>query len=136
MADDPEGLVRFEAAGKKFTAVFGIRAMKATEAHYDLPFFRAIASAVPRIAPGEANRKKIAEAVLDMRFTDLCKLFEFGLLRFHRELTEDQIDDIVDEIGVEKVSEIVGQGIAAAMGKEGDESSDGNPPKRRRGRTG
>lgn len=134
MADDPEGLVTFEAAGKKYTAVFGFRAMKAVETHYDLPFFQAIRSAMPAVDADETDKAKILAAAASVRFSDLGVLFGFSLLKHHPDLTETAIEDLVDEVGLERVSSIIGQALSAALVKEGDEDSDANPPPGRRKR--
>ena len=137
MGHDPQGLVTFEAAGKKFTAVFGFRAMKAVETHYDLPFFRALQRAMPTLAPEDAGDPvKIAEAGASVRFTDLGKLFECALLKHHPGLTEEEIEDLIDEIGLERAGEIIGKTVAAALVKEGDGGSPENPPRSRARKTG
>jgi hypothetical protein len=133
MADHPDGLVSFEAAGVKYTAVFGFKAMKAVEAHYDKPFFRAIQSAMPSISPEDAgNKAKIAEASADIKFSDIGFLFGFALLRHHPQLTEQDIEDLIDEIGLEKASEVIGNALTSALVKEGDEDSSTHPQKARR----
>ena len=135
MADDPEGLVTFEADGDKFTAVFGFKAMKAVEVYYDMPFLRAIQSAMPSLTAEDAkDPKKVAEASADVRFSDVGRLFEFALLKHHPDLTEDEIDDLIDEIGLTKAGEIIGASLAAAISAEGDDSSGANPRKRSRAR--
>jgi hypothetical protein len=132
MAEHPDGLVSFEAAGEKFTAVFGFKAMKAVEAHYDKPFFKAIQSAMPDIRPEDAgDRAKLAEASANIRISDIGALFGFALLR-HHQLTETEIEDLIDEIGLEKASEVIGQALTAALVKEGDAGSSTHPPKNRR----
>lgn len=132
MADHPDGLVTFEAAGKKFTAVFGFKAMKAVEVYYDKPFFRAIQSAMPSISPEDAGDKaKIAEASADIKFSDVGALFGFALLRHHPELTEQDVEDLIDEIGLETAGEVIGNALSAAMTKEGDDGSSPHPPKAR-----
>jgi hypothetical protein len=133
MADHPDGLVTFEAAGKKFTAVFGFKAMKAVEAHFDKPFFRAIQSAMPDLKPEDAgDKKKIAEASAGIKFSDIGTLFGFALLKHHPDLTETDIEDMIDDIGLETASEVLGQALTAALVKEGDAGSSANPPKGRR----
>lgn len=133
MADHPDGLVTFEAAGEKFTAVFGFKAMKAVEAHYDKPFFHAIQAAMPQIAPEDmGNKAKIAEASANIRFSDIGALFGFALLKNHPGLTETDVEDLIDEIGLEKTSEVIGNALSAALVKEGDSGSSANPPKGRR----
>lgn len=132
MAGHPDGLVAFEAAGEKYTAVFGFKAMKAVEAHYDKPFFRAIQSAMPNLSAEDAGDKaKIAEASADIRFSDIGALFGFALLRHHPSLTETDIEDLIDAIGLEKTSEIIGEALTSALVKEGDDSSTTHPPKGR-----
>ena len=133
MAEHPDGLVTFEAAGKKYTAVFGMKAMKAAEAHYDKPFFIALQSALPNLkAEDLGDKKKIAEASLSIRFTDVCALFGFGLLKHHPELTEDDIENLIDELELDAATQILMDAIGAALVKEGDAGSSRNPPKARR----
>ena len=138
MANDPEGLVTFEAGGAKYTAVFGFKAMKATEVHYDKPFFRAIQTAMPSVAPEDAGDKaKVAEAAADIRLSDVGTLFQFALLKHHPELTDADVEELIDDIGLEKASEIIGDALASALVKEDDAGSPVNPPqKSRKNKTG
>lgn len=133
----PDGLVEFEAGGERYTAVFGFKAMKLVEQHYDEPFFRAILNAMPKLESESdlSDPAKVSAAAADIRFGDVGKLFEFALRRHHPDLTEDQIDDIADEIGIGKVAEVVGQAFTAALVKEGDGGSSPRPPKPRANRT-
>lgn len=142
MTIDPEGLVSFEAAGEKYTAVFGFRAMKAAEAHYGLPFFQAIQKVMPQVSPEDAgDRAKIAAAAAGVNFTDIGTLFGFALLKHHPALTDADIEDLIDEIGLSRTSEIIGKALASALsddGGEGDAGSPANPPRPagRKGKTG
>jgi hypothetical protein len=125
----PDGLVTFEAGAVKYTAVFGFKAMKAVEAHYDKPFFRAIQAAMPAITPEDAGDKaKIAEASANIKFSDIGALFGFALLRHHPQLNETEVEDLIDEIGLEKASEVIGQALTSALVKEGDDGSSPHPP--------
>lgn len=134
---DPEGLVTFEAEGAKYTAIFGFKAMKAVETYYDQPFFRAIQSVMPSLSAEDAGDKaKIAEASADLRFTDIGKLFEFALLKHHPELTETDIEELIDSLTLGKTSGVIGDALAAALVQEDDDSSKPNPPKPRGKRTG
>lgn len=135
---DPEGPVTFEAGGEKYTAVFGFRAMKAVETHYELPFMRAIQQAMPNVSPEDATDKaKLAAASADIRLSDVGKLFEFSLLKHHPDLTEAQADDLIDEIGLERVSEIISEALTAALVKEGGDDAPSHPRKgSRSGKTG
>lgn len=132
MSADPEGILTFDHGGVKYTAVFGFRAMKAVEAHYDKPFFHAIQTAMPQIqAEDAADAAKLRAAALGLKVTDVGVLFRFSLLQHHRDLTEDDVDDLIDGLGLSKVGQIIGQAISAAVIEEGDGSSAENPRKRR-----
>lgn len=138
MSAHPDGLVMFEAAGEKFTAVLGFKAMKAIETHYGdengpKPFFIAIQAAMPDMRPEDAGDKnKIGAAAEKIRMTDIGALFGFTLLKYHPRLTEEDVENLIDEIGLEKASEIIGQALTSALVKEGDDSSSAHPrrPKR------
>lgn len=132
MANDPEGLVTFTAGGTAYTAVFGFRAMKAVEAHYGLPFFKALQTAMPSLAPEDAGDPvKVAEAGASLRLTDVGALFQFALAK-HHDLSEAEAEDLIDEIGFERTAEVIGQAVTAALSKQGGEEKGANPPKRRR----
>lgn len=138
MANDPEGLVSFEAAGEKYTAVFGFRAMKAVEAHFGtddepMPFFQAILSIMPSLKPEElGDQAKIMAASSKLRFSHLGVLFQYALMKHHPDLTEDHIEDIIDEIGLGKVSSTLGDALSAALIMEDADKGGKNPPKPRR----
>lgn len=136
MAPDPEGVVTFEAAGKKFSAVFGFKAMKAVECHFGQdgepkPFFQAISGIMPQLAAEDMGDKaKIAAASANIRFSDIGTLLQFALLKHHPDLTEEDVEDLIDDIGLGKMSAVIGEALTAALTKEGDGSSDANPPNR------
>ena len=140
MAPDPEGLVTFEAAGSKDSAVFGFKAMKAVECHFGedgqpKPFFQAISGIMPQLVPEDMNDKaKIAAASANIRFSDIGTLLQFALLKHHPDLTEADVEDLVDDIGLGKMSQIIGDALSAALVKEGEGSSTANPRKARRAR--
>lgn len=136
---DPEGLVTFDAAGQRYTAFFGFRAMKAVELHYDLPFFQALQQAMPSLAPEDAeDPAKVAQAGASVRMTDIARLFEFALLKHHPEIDEAAVEDIVEAIGLQRCAAILGEAVAAALTKDDGKEEAGagaaraNP--RRRGR--
>jgi hypothetical protein len=140
MAADPEGVVAFEAAGEKFSAVFGFKAMKAVECHFGddqpKPFFQAIAGILPQLDPKDMGDKaKVAAASANISFTHIGTLLQFALLKHHPDLTEAEIEDLVDEIGLGKMSVIIGDALTAALVKEGD-AGEANPRKSRKQPTG
>lgn len=127
---DPEGVVEFKAGGKKYRLFFGIRAEKAAEAYYDLPFFHALQRAMPDLKPEDMDDKaKIAEASAKIRLTDVAKFFEFALAKYQPDIEEAEVDDLIDRIGLERTSALLGEAIAAAMVDEkGGDGAKENPP--------
>lgn len=129
---DPEGLVTFEAGGATYTAFFGLRAMKAVERAFDLPFFQALQQAMPALSPEDAgDQAKIMAAGASIRMTDIATLFECALGKHHPDLTEAAVEDLVDEIGFERAGTVLAEAVAAALVREGDGGSAPNPPKSR-----
>lgn len=130
MSPDPEGIVSFNAGGETYRLFFGMRAMKDIERHYDKPFMRAIQSVMPKLEAADLGDKaKIAEASADIRLGDVATLFEFGLKK-HHDLSEDDVDDLIDTIGLSKASDHLGNALAAALGTgEGDDDATENPPR-------
>lgn len=127
---DPEGIETFEAGGGKYTAVFGFRAMKQVETHFDLPFIQAIIKAMPTATLGDLDdQEKVHAAAANLRFTDLGILFAAALVKHHPDLTEDDIDDLIDDLGLTRATEIIGRTVGAALVQEGDAGSTGNPRK-------
>lgn len=129
---NPRGTESFDAAGVRYTAVFGFAAMAAVEAHYDLPFFQAIQRAMPQVRPEDAgDRDAIARAAMGVRISDVGALFGAALLKHHPDLTKDAIADLVDEVGLDKVGSMLGRVLSAAMVKDGEagEGPRGNPPR-------
>jgi hypothetical protein len=138
MALDPEGVVTLRAKNRELKASFGMRGIKEVERHFDKPFGAAVAAVFPMLSAEEAEDPgKVAEASLNVRFSDVSALFRFSLLRFHPEVEEIEADEIVDEIGVPRTMEVVIQSISAAMGAGGVKGGGGDagagprkPPKR------
>lgn len=133
MAYDPEGVVTFESNGSDYRLFFGMRALKAVELHYDKPFLRAVEEVMPRLSPEEREDKaKVAEATADMRFTEIATFLGFALLKYHPELDENDVDDLIDDIGMNQASEGLGRALAAALGagKDAGATADENPPLR------
>jgi hypothetical protein len=111
--------------------------MKATERQYDQPFFKVVQSALPSLTPADMqDKEKVLAASMNLRFTDLGNLFGFALLKFHRDLSEDQVEDLIDDLGLAKVSELVGEALASALVTDEEASEDAaeNPPPNRKAR--
>ncbi|MES2902827.1 MAG: hypothetical protein V4696_01455 [Pseudomonadota bacterium] len=131
---DPEGIVSFMAGDEAYRLFFGMRAMKEIERHYDKAFMLAIQSVMPQLSAEDmADKAKLIEASSKVRLSDVAKLFEFGLAKHHPDLSEDDVDGLIDDIGVARASELLGDALAASLGAgEADEDAPKNPPKRSR----
>ncbi|MGE0178988.1 MAG: hypothetical protein AB7O91_04105 [Sphingomonas sp.] len=132
MAGDPEGVVRFEAGDARYQAMFGFRAMKEVERHFELPFMEAMQEAMPSLSPADAaDKAKVEAAARKVRVGDIGTLFGFALVKYHPALTETQVDDLIDEIGLDRAGEILAEALTAALVKEGDDGSQAGPQPRR-----
>lgn len=140
MVNHPDGLTTFEVGGVKYTAVFGFKAIKAVEVFYGnddgpKPFFEAIMQIMPQLDVSDlGNKAKIEAASSKIRLSDVGKLLEFALLKHHPQLGESDVDDLVDEIGLGRMSEIISAALSSAMVKGGDTGSSARPPKARQKR--
>lgn len=133
MATDPEGVVEFKIGTKKYRLFFGMRARKEVERHYDKPFFRAIQDAMPQLAPEDMDDKvKVAEASANIRLTDVAKLFEFAMLKHQPDTEEWDADDMIDQLGLVRVSELIGEALSASMIEEGKDTQNPPQPSRKR----
>jgi hypothetical protein len=108
MSNAQKGEVTFEAAGKTFTFKLGTFAQAAIEAKTKQSIFKFF------------NR-----GADDFGVADMLTVFHAGLLRAHH-LTEDEVGDIIDELGMARVGEIIGEALKLAFG-EVAENGAGNP---------
>lgn len=98
---DPEGIVEFEAVGTKYKAKFGFRAQKEVEKHFDKPFMAALESVMPQIGPEDANDEaKLHAASAGISLTNLGEMFRFSLLAFHPDMEPEEVEEIIDDIGL------------------------------------
>lgn len=128
------GNIRFEADGATFTAFFGFAAMEAMETHFNAPFNHALRRVFPQATPEVlTDAKALAELGAGIRIKDLGAVFGFALLKHHPGLTSDAIAEIIDDIGIARATEIVGESLRAAIGDPSQNGGDGaakvNPPR-------
>lgn len=136
MANPARGEVSFEALRKSWTFVFGMNAICAAEEEFDLPFVEVIGEILPGAAGLIDDPDAAKEAAKRMRFGNIRKMLRFGLIEFHDGEADDlTVGSICDELTLPKVTEILGQGLAAALGGgDADAESEGanpRPPRRR-----
>ena len=121
--------VRFEALGQAWRFRFGFGALCALEEEFDQPFMLILARCFPEIGLAAADEATIMAARVRVRAGDLAGILVAGLSENHPGITRAQVAEIVDDIGLEKVAEILRSVVAADIaGKDGGK----NPPKRGR----
>lgn len=119
MALGPKGVTRLKVLDHDLQFAFGMRGIKATEDHFDMPFAEAIVSIIPGFSiDGAESAEALDDSSLKVSFTKISALFRFSLMRFQPEVSEDEADAILDEIGVPKALELLMAAIAAAIGAD------------------
>jgi Phage tail tube protein, GTA-gp10 len=115
MANPVKGEVSFECEGKKYTLVLGTFALAALERRLQMSWPQII----KRLTDGQAGSSEVLAMVY-------C-----GLLRHHRQITEEQVADLIDELGQARSAEILAEALKLMFpGREADEPiADGGPPK-------
>jgi hypothetical protein len=136
---DPEGIVRCSvgegAEAREYKLHFGFRAQKETEQKFDKPFVQAIEQLLPALQEGEEGDAARAHAEFTkVSYTDLGTLFGFALLKHHGEVGDDEIEDIIDEIGTMGAIALLMRSIQAAMMKGAKEAGATAGADPRRGR--
>lgn len=109
MANPHRGEVSFEAGGKTYVFKLGTHTLAAIEERAKMPFFKFF------------NRKPEEWGVRDMVI-----IFDCGLSEKY-ELTVKQVAGLMDELGHEKVGNIIAEAMNSAFGTE-VATSNQNPP--------
>ena len=110
MTNPVKGEVTFESGGKSYTFKLGVNAQVMLEQRVKMPLSKFF------------KQDKLA----DLGIADLRMIFWAGLYRQHQ-LTEEDVGDIIDDIGPEKVSEIFVQAFDSAKVKT-DQLTNGAAP--------
>jgi hypothetical protein len=100
------GEVGFEAGGQSYTFKLGTYAQAVLERRTKLP-----------------AGKFFARPQEDWGVDDMLSVMYAGLYQRHK-LTEEQVADIIDDIGMVKVAEILGEAIKSANPEEGSSAAD------------
>jgi hypothetical protein len=105
------GEVSFEAGGQSYTFKFGTYAQAVLERRTKQP-----------------AGKFFARAQEDWGVDDMLSVMYAGLYQRHM-LTEEQVADIIDDIGMVKVAEVLGEAIKIANPEAGSSAADPQPAK-------
>jgi hypothetical protein len=95
MANPVKGEVPLEVGGKRYTFVLGTYALAALERRMKMPWPKLFKKA----ADGEWGINEILATV------------HAGLLRHQRDMTEEQVADLIDQVGIERINEVLGEAI-------------------------
>jgi hypothetical protein len=98
MANPLKGEVGFEAGGVHYTLVLGTYALAALQRRSG-------------IGTTQFFNRPPAEWGVD----DILGVLHCGLMRHHRSITEEQVSDIIDELGQAKVGELVSEAMNIAF---------------------
>lgn len=97
LANPLKGEVKVEALGRTFTFVLTFGAQKAITAH--------------------CGYKRFRDVLADMDELDdaqLAFMFGAGFQRYHPELTDADVEVIIDQLGVNRMVEIIAEGVRLA----------------------
>lgn len=119
MKGDFTGEVPFEAQGQTWTLKLGTKAMRKIEG----------ATGMPMPAVGRALEKE-ETASIDL----VAKVFWGALQHHHPDLSVDDVDDLMDDLGLDKVGPLIAQAFEAAQAPK--KGGPARPPKATTGRTG
>jgi hypothetical protein len=132
---DPEGIIPFTACGAEYRAKFGFRAQKEVERHFDKPFMTALQSVMPQLAQEDmGDEAKVHAASADISLTHLGEMFRFSLLAYQPDIDAEEVEGIIDDIGLPKALSIMFDALRSArsFNPEAGKDATENPPRRQR----
>src|SRR5262245_59982167 len=100
MTNPVKGEVVFESGGKSYTFKLGVNAQVMLEQKVKMPLSKFLKE----------------DKIQDLGITDLRMIFWAGLYRQHQ-LTEEDVGDMIDDIGPERVAEIFIEAFESAKAK-------------------
>lgn len=98
MSNPLQGEVSFEFDGKRHIFVLGTYALAALQRRTGIP-----------------TAKFFNRPPIDWGMDDVLSLVLCGLLRHNKTITEEEVSDIIDQLGNERINEIISEGIRIAF---------------------
>jgi hypothetical protein len=95
MANPVKGELPLEVGGKRYTFVLGTYALAAVERRMKMPWTKLF--------------KRAADG--DWGMNEILAITHAGLLRHHRDMTEEQAADLIDAAGVERIVDLIGEAM-------------------------
>lgn len=138
MSGSPIGLVAFAAIGRSFTLKYGNRQRFRVEQEFGKGFAGVFLDVFPgvtadMVVAGDTAAIAAAMRPQDIKLASIAVLFQCGILE---PVTDDDLDAIIDELGYERVTELMGDAVAASAPRA-EEAAAGAPAgeARARGKT-
>jgi len=100
------GAVTFTAGERDYACAFTTSAMVAYEAKYDEPFLSLV-------------NKLDGDEISNLRFSFLFELFALALRACDKDLEDEEIETIADQIPPKRIITLIGDAIRAAFPEEG-----------------
>ena len=131
---DPKGVVTFTARGAERKLVINTNVQCAMEDAWNRGFAAIVLDAFPQLTPEDANDpEKVREAARKMEVRYVRSFLFHGLRPHDEAISINEVGFIMDEIGVERSMELIGDALAVAAPEvdtdEVAEGKDSPPPK-------
>lgn len=111
MANPIKGEVPLEIGGRRYVFMLGTYGLAALERRMKMPW--------PKIFE-KAQRN-------EWGIDDVLATFHSGLMKHHPSLTEREAADLMDEVGLQKINEAIGEAVRLMQPVGGGEEAE-NPP--------
>ena len=119
------GAVTFDALGRRWTMFLGTAAQCGLEEEFDKGFFAILQDAVPGgLTPADLeDPEKMAAAARDLRIGTLRSLAWHGLRKHHPAVTIGDVDDMIDDVGLQDFGAVIGRAVAAVSDRAAEEAA-------------
>ena len=113
MANPIKGEVPLDVGGKHYTFVLGTYALAALERKMGMPWPRIIKRAVDN----------------EWGVNDVLIVAQCALLKHHRNMTEEQVGELIDEVGIGQINTVIGEALKLMQPEaiQGDAAIPENP---------
>ena len=130
----PIGSVQFEALGRDWTIKYGNRQRFRIEQEFGKGFAGVFLDTFPGVTPeivasGDASAVAAAMRPQDIKLASIAVMFGCGIVE---PVTDDEIDGMVDELGYETITRLMGDAVAASSPQGAASDAAAGEPKARK----
>lgn len=101
---NPDKIVKFsDSSGQEFTLYFGMRAFRAFE-----------------IETG-SGIIQVFSTMDTVKMTDLATMVKVGLETYHSTINSNEVDDLIDDVGLNRMLELLGEAVSKSLPKSGNQ---------------